>query len=93
MEHLKNIETSPLINELCSRDGVQYMEAKKGQPLQFDAPEDCFLLVVPPDAMPHKETFKEKKEAVESEFMALLMERAKKGEQAAAEMLLQLLKG
>ena len=86
-------ETLKLIEGILSRDGVQYMEAKKGQPLQFDAPEDCFLLVVPTDAMPHKETFKEKKEAVEAEFMALLMEHAKNGEQAAAEMLLKLLKG
>ena len=87
------ISTDALIQEFVSRDGVQYMEAKKGQPLQFDAPEDRFLLVVPPDAMPHKETFKEKKEAVEAEFMALLMEHARNGEQPAAEMLLRLLKG
>lgn len=87
------LSTEAIISELISRDGVQYMEAKKGQPLQFEAPEDCFLLVVPSDAMPHKETFKEKKEAVEAEFMALLMEHAKNGEQPAAEMLLKLLKG
>ena len=86
--------TSDLIAELLSRDGVQYMEAKKGQPLKFDAPEDCFLLVVPPDAMPHKETFKEKKDAVEAEFMVFLMEQLKSGNDAAAgEMLLKLLKG
>lgn len=90
---MRDTKTADLIAELTSRNGVQYMEAKKGQPLQFDAPEDCFLLVVPPDAMPHKETFKEKKEAVEAEFMALLMEHARNGEQPAAEMLLQLLKG
>lgn len=55
------ISTDLLIQELISRDGVQYMEAKKGQPLQFDAPEDCFLLVVPPDSMPHKETLQGEK--------------------------------
>ena len=90
---MKEYTTIDLLAELFTREGVEWEQVSKGQEISYTPPKDAYFIVVPPDAMPHKETFKEKKEAVEAEFMALLMEHAKNGEQAAAEMLLKLLKG
>jgi len=87
------LSTEAIVAELISRDGVEYEQVCAGREIAYTPPKDAYFIVVPPDAMPHNETIKEKKEAIQAEFMALLMERAKGGEQVAAEMLLQLLKG
>lgn len=88
------MNTTELIKELSSREGVEYEQVKAGKEIYYNPSKDAYFIVVPPEAMPHKETFKEKKEAVEAEFMAFLMEQVKSGNDAAAgEMLLKLLKG
>lgn len=85
--------TEQLMAEIASRDGVQWMKAYKGQPLELNAPEDEYLLVIPLDAMPHKETAKEKAEKIKLEFMDMLLGRYREGDKEAGSVLAGLLRG
>ena len=90
---LCDISTSDLISEIISRDGVDWSEVTAGLEYNYKPPKDGHFIIVPKNAMPHRETAKEKEAAIRVQFMAELLKNYREGKTEAGNMLAILMKG
>ena len=83
---IKSISTPDLIAELVTREGVDWSEVQHGLKYEYVPPQDGHFIIVPKNAIPHKETLKER-------FMRVLFENYENGDKDAGNMLITLMTG
>lgn len=90
---LKGIDTSSIVSELISRDGVEYDLLSAGKEICYKPPKDVFFIVVHSDAAPHKKTVADIRDEVKTELMCYLLKQAKNNNAESEKLLVELLKG